>query len=417
MFPLHYKTCPTTPKTPLRFWSLAFPKGMRLAGSQETNNHPMSLPRGPPQNGGVRWLAFQHPTTKQAPSKKNNAWHTQQRFFLLFFFWGGGDIDTPSWVPLLLGRVSLLAARPPRGSPVVFAWAFGLGAGPGPPAPAPGSPPAARSWRGRSRYARPPGAGSRGGETEKIYIYIYIFMFPSPVVPSPPPPNGMGPSRGRCGNHGRGVLCGHTVLPFSPPPFPQGGGGNHGPPPIPQGGGGLVGSHCATFSTEHDHWGGGGGGPRKPGTYRYNMVSPPPQDLPIYTNIWFVCLPSRGLSPKQSIGFVCHEYIYIYIYAYIYICIYIYIFIYSTWHCHTASGPGTQNRWTCCCSRRLRSGFPFGYGGSVGAYTIFCSMDWHTPWGRLSRNWRLFRACGRPGVAFRPSNCDSSPKEGIHNAI
>ena len=28
---------------------------------------------------------------------------------------------------------------------------------------------------------------------------------------------------GRCGNHGRGVLCGHTVLPFSPPPIPTGG--------------------------------------------------------------------------------------------------------------------------------------------------------------------------------------------------
>ena len=77
---------------------------------------------------------------------------------------------------------------------------------------------------------------------------------------------------GRCGNHGRGVLCGHTVLPFSPPPIPtggRGGGGTMDPPTHPTGGGGLVGS----LLDEHDHWGGGGGGgPRKPGTYIYIYI-------------------------------------------------------------------------------------------------------------------------------------------------
>ena len=51
------------------------------------------------------------------------------------------------------------------------------------------------------------------------------------------------------------TLCHHSPH----PPFPQGGGGggNHGPPhPFLQGGGGLVGSHCATFPTEHENWGG-----------------------------------------------------------------------------------------------------------------------------------------------------------------
>ena len=71
---------------------------------------------------------------------------------------------------------------------------------------------------------------------------------------------------GRCGNHGRGGLCGHTVLPFSPTPIPTGGRAGWEPwtpPTHPQGGGGLVGSHCATFLTEHDYWGGGGGGAKE----------------------------------------------------------------------------------------------------------------------------------------------------------
>ena len=86
---------------------------------------------------------------------------------------------------------------------------------------------------------------------------------------------------GRCGNHGCGGLCGHTVPPFSPPPIPTGGRGGWEPwtpPPISQGGGGLVGSHCATFPTEHDHWGGVGGGPRKPGTYIYVYIASTEQE-------------------------------------------------------------------------------------------------------------------------------------------
>ena len=61
---------------------------------------------------------------------------------------------------------------------------------------------------------------------------------------------------------GGGGACGHTVLPFSPTHSHRGAGGrkNHRPhPPIPQKGGGVVRSHCATFLTEHDLWGGGGG--------------------------------------------------------------------------------------------------------------------------------------------------------------
>ena len=57
------------------------------------------------------------------------------------------------------------------------------------------------------------------------------------------------------------TLCYHSPH----PPFPQGGGGRWEPwtpPPIPQGGA-LVESHCATFSTEHDHWGGVGGGTKE----------------------------------------------------------------------------------------------------------------------------------------------------------
>ena len=43
---------------------------------------------------------------------------------------------------------------------------------------------------------------------------------------------------GRCGNHGRGGLCGHTVPPFSPPPIPTG--GRREPPPThPTGGRGA----------------------------------------------------------------------------------------------------------------------------------------------------------------------------------
>ena len=72
------------------------------------------------------------------------------------------------------------------------------------------------------------------------------------------------------------TLCYHSPQ----PPFPQGGGGgNHGPPPpIPQGGGGLVGSHCATFLTEHDHWGGVGGAKEAWNIYMVpcSVLLPPP---------------------------------------------------------------------------------------------------------------------------------------------
>ena len=47
---------------------------------------------------------------------------------------------------------------------------------------------------------------------------------------------------GRCGNHGRGGLCGHTEPPFSPPPIPTGGRGGVGtmdPPTHPTGGRGA----------------------------------------------------------------------------------------------------------------------------------------------------------------------------------
>ena len=81
---------------------------------------------------------------------------------------------------------------------------------------------------------------------------------------------------GRCGNHGRGGLCGHTVPPFSPPPIPTGGRGGVGtmdPPTHPTGGRGACRVTLCYLPTEHDHWGGvGGGGPRKPGTYIYIYI-------------------------------------------------------------------------------------------------------------------------------------------------
>ena len=110
-----------------------------------------------------------------------------------------------------------------------------------------------------------------------------IYMFPSPVVPSPPPPpppNGMGPSRG-----GGGATMYCPTEPWTPPPpNPTGGAGactkpcylltggrvrTMDPPPIPQE---VVRLHCATFLTEHDHWGRWGWGPRKTGTYIYIYI-------------------------------------------------------------------------------------------------------------------------------------------------
>ena len=146
--------------------------------------------------------------------------------------------------------------------------------------------------------------------------YIYIYIFPSPVVPSPPPTrlrrcwcvalqcdllilqhatscSAVASDSAQCHDASCGLqrrnqvltkcaatrqwgLRSHCATILHNPQSHRGGRGGGWEPwtpprPIPQWGGGLVGPHCATFLTEHDHWGGGGGvgRPRKPGTYIY----------------------------------------------------------------------------------------------------------------------------------------------------
>ena len=121
------------------------------------------------------------------------------------------------------------------------------------------------------------------------------------------------------------TLCHHSPH----PPFPQGGGGGWEPwtpPPIPQGGGGLVGSHCATFPTEHDHWGGVGGGGAKEAwnIYIYIYISSRFLDHAFFLSFLVLFFFTGGLPKTKFFATIPRvEMIYIYIYIYTCICMYL----------------------------------------------------------------------------------------------